>query len=366
MLAVGRMSLLCSLLAIAFAGCKPSPADSVRRPTPPMANYSFGEVIDFGRGGRSDTYKRGGWGDTERDFTWTNGRSARLVFVLPDSSSPLRMRMRLAGFIAPPKLLAQRVEVYVNDEQMADWDVTTMSDFFAIIPADVANHQLFMVELRLPNASSPKVLNVGDDPRTLGVSCFNLDITETTAAVAIEEEEARERRRSEAALGNAYTFGDVIDFGAGGNARRFERSGWYPPEEEFTWTGNDPAVLELTIPPSDRKLVLRLRMGALTAARALPSQPVNIVVNGEEIARFMVSDTKEFEATIPERISRGGGTLRVELKAPRAVSPRALGLNEDPRVLGIRCEAIALSQGDLLEQSPSPSPARSRKPPGRP
>src|SRR3954451_22859043 len=107
---IRRLSLLLLLLAVTSSlGCHRRHASGVARPAPPNPNYNLGQLVSFGRGGGADRYKRGGWGDTERDFTWTNGRVATLVFVVPDTKTPLRLRMRLAGFIDPPQISAQPV-----------------------------------------------------------------------------------------------------------------------------------------------------------------------------------------------------------------------------------------------------------------
>ncbi len=345
-----------------FASCRRDQSGGVARPTPPKPNYSFSEVISFGRGGRSDRYKRGGWGDTEKDLTWTNGRSARLIFVLPDSKNPLRLRMHLGGFVDPPRISAQPVEIYVNDEYMADWDVTEVDDFFAIIPPDVANHEQFIVDLRLPKATSPKMLGRGDDPRTLGVSCFNLDISETTSAEAMRGEEERERRRAEAGAGNAYNLGDVIHFGTGENARRYEVLGWYPAEDKFTWTGKGPAVLELKTNPVNKPLDLRMRLAGMVAPRSLPAQNVSVLVNGEKVANWTVSVAGEFETRIPRNVAEAdNGKLKIELQIPNATSARSLGVGDDKRILGVRCEELTVDEAQAgLPPERFPSPGDSR------
>jgi len=315
-------------------------------PTLPSNDYILGEVVVFGRDGVSERYIRGGWGDTEDDRTWTNGHSADLHFAPREGNEPLRLRMKLAGFTHPPALPYQPVEVYVNDERVADWQVSEPADFFAIIPRDLAEHQRLWVQLRMPQAASPKTLSIGEDPRTLGVSCFDLAISKTTAEVV---RQAREERAQDPLKGfnDAYSLGTTVYLGAGAGGQRFKASGWHTAEKKFTWTGSDPGVLELSLPPTDQPLKLRMRLGGMIEPRILPMQPTQVFANGKKIADWQVAEPAEFAAIIPPELSGENGKLRIELRARAAASSKELEIGDDMRPLGVRCESF------IIEEAPS-------------
>jgi len=63
------------------------------------------------------------------------------------------------------------------------------------------------------------------------------------------------------------------------------------------------------------------------------------------MADWQVSALAEFAVAIPHDITKKGGEVTVTLKIPKATSPRALGLNADPRVLGVCCSDFELSKG---------------------
>jgi hypothetical protein len=140
--------------------------------------YTLGKVVSFGAGGGSERFRQSGWSDTEKQFTWTIGTSAKLVFPIVPSVQPLNLRMRLTGFTKPPQLPAQPVEVFANEQKIAAWEVSTTADFTAVIPAVIAEKGgVLTIELKTPKATSPKALGMSNDARVLGVLCSELAIT---------------------------------------------------------------------------------------------------------------------------------------------------------------------------------------------
>ena len=140
--------------------------------------YKLGTIVNFNAVGDSEKYRVGGWNPAEAQFTWTNGTSAMMEFVLEPEKGPLSLRIRLAGLIKPPELPSQPVEVYANDTKIADWEVANTADFDATIPTKVLRPDgKVTIVLKLPKAVSPKSLGVSQDPRVLAVSCFQVQIS---------------------------------------------------------------------------------------------------------------------------------------------------------------------------------------------
>ena len=177
MASISRLAIALLSLA-ALSNCDNGGTPAAQDSSSAKTAYELGRVIGFGQGGGSEIYKRAGWNETEKDFTWTTGQSAKLLFRLAETEQPLTLRMRLGGFVKPPELPAQPVEVYVNNEKVADWIVSDPADFTALIPVDMANRTALAIELRTPKAASPKSIGANPDPRILGVNCFEVSITE--------------------------------------------------------------------------------------------------------------------------------------------------------------------------------------------
>lgn len=103
-------------------------------------------------------------------------------------------------------------------------------------------------------------------------------------------------------------------------------------------------MIAFPISQSPNGLTLHIVMAALIKAPELPAQPVEVYANGQKIADWEAGNTAEFDAAIPGAITRFGGTLTIEFRTPKAVSPKALGLNPDPRVLGICVRSLELQR----------------------
>ena len=159
------------------------------------SHYALETIVNFGAGGDSERFRRQGWSVTEKPFTWALGPRAVLEFKLPPGHRPLGVRMRLAGMHNPPELPFQPVEVRVNGTTVAHWQVSRRADFTAVVPLHVVQQKPhLMIELVLPQATSPKALGLNADSRVLGVSCFELQILR--AAVMADTSSVQSRTNS--------------------------------------------------------------------------------------------------------------------------------------------------------------------------
>ncbi|MEY2497396.1 MAG: hypothetical protein QOD12_952 [Verrucomicrobiota bacterium] len=141
------------------------------------------------------------------------------------------------------------------------------------------------------------------------------------------------------------TYGTKVSFGQGGGSERYRESGWSKTEEKFTWTEGTVAILKMKLPASNDSVTLKMRLAGLVKEPVLPFQPVEVEINGQKTADWQVSDVADFAVAIPRDLTKKGGELTITLKAPKATSPKALGINPDPRILGVCCMSFELSKG---------------------
>ncbi len=169
------------LMLLALPACKPPP-EAARESLSSSPDYAYGTVSSLAQGGQGQIYCTFGWSKPEEKFSWTEGQSAGLSLRAPPSGAPITLRMKLAGFTNPPGLPAQAVEVSVNGRQIAAWQVASTANFFAIIPSDVsASGGNLTIVLKIPNAASPKALGLNPDGRTLGICCFEMELSKSTS-----------------------------------------------------------------------------------------------------------------------------------------------------------------------------------------
>jgi hypothetical protein len=140
-------------------------------------SYALGTIVSFGTTGTSERFKVSGWSRAEKEFTWTVGKSAALSLELPPTDTGLVLRMKLVGLIHAPELSYQPVEVYINGQKIADWQVSEPETFLAAIPKEIAGAKKLEIELRTPKSTTPKALKMNEDARVLGVACYEFEIT---------------------------------------------------------------------------------------------------------------------------------------------------------------------------------------------
>jgi hypothetical protein len=168
-----------------------------------------------------------------------------------------------------------------------------------------------------------------------------------SAAQASPSNSTSQSALSPAHTESTYTLGTVIRFGTGGGSERFKQSGWSGTEKDATWTTGNSATLSFPIAAVNEALNLRISLASLSGMTnpTKPSQPVEVVANGQKIAEWAVTARSDFNAVIPASVVKNGGALVIELKTPKAVSPKAMGISEDARVLGVYCFELAITKG---------------------
>ena len=301
--------------------------------------YEYGTKVAFGLGGDSERFRGPGWSQTEQGFTWTEGGAASLSFRPPKPAQPVTLRMTLGGNVHLPNVPFQPVDVYANGEKIASWQVAEKKECVATIPENlIASRPVLTVDLQIPKAVSPSDLGQSADPRRLGLRCFEMNLS-TGATDTIAQRSADQKPTDQ-----HYSYGTTIAFGKGQMAENYKVSGWHEAEKEFVWTNAGPAVLAFNVGPATTPLKLTANL----SGPINPSHPfllTEVYVNKQRIAEWQVGAKADFVATIPAELS-SGGTLIVELRPRDAVSPKALGLSADPRVLGVCCYHLQIAPGE--------------------
>lgn len=188
-------TIVCCVLAASLLwGCGPSKeaGPTANSPTPDSTNasprtasttneYSIGDKINFAASGNSKPFKVSGWSEAESTHSWTDGAVSVLAMRISPATNPLTLNMKLAGFVRAPDFPSQPVEVYANDEKIADWNVGgDQAEYTAPIPPAISQSGgLLTITLKIPKATSPKSLGLSNDARLLGLACIEVSLTPT-------------------------------------------------------------------------------------------------------------------------------------------------------------------------------------------
>ncbi|MEY2494769.1 MAG: hypothetical protein QOJ45_1261 [Verrucomicrobiota bacterium] len=185
--------LWCAIAALLLVACGPSenagpttnsPSPEATRAAsnvaPSASEYSIGDKIDFGTNGNSQSYKVSGWSGAEPNFSWTEGIVSVLALRISPVADPLTLKIKCGGFTRNPEVLSQPVEVFANDQKIADWNVRELAEYSAPIPPAISQSGgVLTITLKIPKAVSPKSLGAGQDSRLLGLSCLEVSLSRT-------------------------------------------------------------------------------------------------------------------------------------------------------------------------------------------
>jgi hypothetical protein len=179
---VGLCFLLPGLISVLVLSSCERPSSVTEQPTSkvePQGGTSSSNVLDsvikFDQA--SEKYRVSGWNKSEGDYAWSEGKTAKLSLPVPTNVGPLTVTVTMRGLVQPPAVSVQPVELYVNGKKIADWQVTNTAPFTAEIPGELTRGQDNLnFELRIPNATSPKVLGMNDDVRILGVCVYSIEL----------------------------------------------------------------------------------------------------------------------------------------------------------------------------------------------
>lgn len=137
------------------------------------AQYKWGDLIQLAKGGNGKLYQAEGWGDAEHQFTWIDGKRARIILPISNPQSAVSLWMRLGAYVVPSIVDRQKVRVLVNDQFLEEW-VIRSSDFherILFIPKEMlGSSKSLVITLEVPEAVSPLNIGTAADPRELGIA----------------------------------------------------------------------------------------------------------------------------------------------------------------------------------------------------
>jgi hypothetical protein len=137
-----------------------------------MKLLKWNEEISFGAQGTVGDYSPAGWalGEDNPLFTWTLASEARLHFHVQAAASAPQLRLVGMPYLAEGQLAFQRLWVHLNGHYCGVFDCA--SPFDRMLPTRMAwfEPRANALCFTLPDARSPKELNLGEDQRRLGVA----------------------------------------------------------------------------------------------------------------------------------------------------------------------------------------------------
>ncbi|WP_156964122.1 glycosyltransferase [Muricoccus aerilatus] len=190
-----------------------------------------------------------------------------------------------------------------------------------------------LIEIIVPTASSPAKLGTGTDERILGVRLSALSLR--PAAVL--------------STGIALPFASRAVSGERQPSDAYVQGKWYPPEPSGRWSQESQGELTFVRSPFDDGQAFFVSSRVLGAAVDAPVY-VDLLVNGCHTDTWLFWDDQVLLADVrgfAEAVA-GSEKVTISFRSRNSRSPRALGLSDDPRELGVLvtgCVLLDVEQG---------------------
>ena len=133
--------------------------------------YNLNEELSFGKEATANTYCLYGFSHNEDGHTWTDGMGAAMMFDIQDDYDDLEIVLEYTIYSE-----SQRVIVYVNDNEVANYVATGPEEKVITIPKEYVPDNRLKLRLELPDAVSPKSKGESADGRILALAMKSLKI----------------------------------------------------------------------------------------------------------------------------------------------------------------------------------------------
>ena len=135
-----------------------------------------------------------------------------------------------------------------------------------------------------------------------------------------------------------------LDFSRGGNASLYLGAGWSKAETDFTFTENIDSFVTFNTPIKSGLYALRITLGALVRKPDIPTQDLNIIVNGIQVAciYFTEPHVQFHECKFLHEAFGQEPLTTVRFHHPDAARPVDFGINEDTRRLAFSFKRMTI------------------------
>jgi hypothetical protein len=145
--------------------------------------YSIGSNINFSSSGHSEIYLDKGWSGSESWGRWTDGKSATLhLEIFPIPQTPVYLQIKMGALLTSNHKI-QHVIILINHVVVKKirfkFDLHNERPNRIIIPLKsefFKNRGRLVLEIKTPDAISPKKIHLNGDSRQLGISMNSIKI----------------------------------------------------------------------------------------------------------------------------------------------------------------------------------------------
>lgn len=144
-----------------------------------LVNYEIGTRIKFNASGNSKNFVKDldGWGGQEPKYRCTVGSETVVKFNLANTKN-FDLELQITAFgVYPPDDIEQKVSVFANGTNVANWSVRRLDTYFAEIPASLTQDGILVIKFVPEKPYTP----IGDH-RKLGMAVHEMTLTRNLGA----------------------------------------------------------------------------------------------------------------------------------------------------------------------------------------
>jgi hypothetical protein len=141
-----------------------------------------------------------------------------------------------------------------------------------------------------------------------------------------------------------YVPGTTINFQKGGDAKRYQGSGWSHEEDWGTWTEGPEATLSLRLDEPHASPMEMVVRGQAFLSKPDPGTSVQVVTNGVPAATWTFNQgdsLTDLRAQIPPEVAPSP-LLQISFRILNPRSPQSMGISGDTRALGLLVQSLRI------------------------
>ncbi|MGI0496383.1 class I SAM-dependent methyltransferase [Limnospira platensis] len=136
-----------------------------------MNRYHLGDKICFFSGYPGAKFLSHGWSTPEQHHCWSDGSQAEISFqIVSLLHNDLLLYICCQGFLAGGLIDHQDVDLYVNEQFLTTWKVSSLKWFDLTIPRNLIGSDCIIIKFIINQPLSPFEHNLSLDKRKLGIS----------------------------------------------------------------------------------------------------------------------------------------------------------------------------------------------------
>jgi hypothetical protein len=221
---------------------------------------------------QADKYLVRGWSPSEPSYRWITGQQATIIFALKEITDTA-LYMSLQPFLVPGRPYEQRVHLELNSQPLMTLVLREPGAkvYSIALPSNMLRENNVLT-LRLPDAVSPRSLQVNDDPRRVAASAQWMQLGPQFLAGVLPEPPLPEE---------FPVVEGRIDVPAP-EAGKYLLQGWSGPEAPHRWSDGERATIIFSLREiTDTVLCMTLQPFLVPGKHE--DQMVNIGLNGQRL-----------------------------------------------------------------------------------